>query len=308
MITVSNFTKTITSDILKKAPEVLRKDYEFVKENIDLYDADNTIKKYIDTYISKLNHVAGKSKAKSVKKVKPANSVDKKKPVEKKQAAKKPAVKKKAVKSAPKAKTVTKRNPVKADFVEVPEVSPEVRFIKRYVLMDGKTKTRKQLLSFINALQRAIEKKQIRKTSRYAAEIRHIQNELIKIHNNPDLGDSFHFSLDNSDKKVLEKYQKIAGSQKQRTSVRLISRYVGIHGKVAVKEKAGRLLKAIRNALDKKQIEPADPYIKEVKTVKANLEQYLKAKEQKLQINTMDLKGLQGIAGIQNIKKKSPEL
>lgn len=297
MITVSNFTHAVTGDLLKKAPEVLRKDFDFVKENLDLYNEDDTIKKYIDTYISKLNQVAGK------KSKKPATKTI-------------PKVKSKATKTK-KAKAVTrsvekttgkgsaKKKTEKQPYEQVAEVSPEVRFIKRYILMDGKQKTRKQLLAFINSLQRAIEKKQIRKTSRYAEEINHIQGELIKIYNNPNVGETFQFSLDSSDKKVLEKYRKIAGSQKQRASVRLISRYVGIHGKMAVKEKAERLLKAIKNALNKKQIEPEDPYFKEIKTVKTNLEQYLKAKEAKLQINSVDLKGLQGIVKTQTPKKKS---
>ncbi len=179
----------------------------------------------------------------------------------------------------------------------VAQVSPEVRFIKRYLLMDGKRKTRKQLLAFINSLQRAIEKKQIRKTSKYAKEIMHIQNELLAIHNNADIGEAFTFRLDKTDNSVLEKYRKIAGSQKQRASVRLISRYVGIHGKTAVKEKAERLLTAVKTAFRKHQVPAGDPYVSEVKKVQQNLEHYLKAKEAKLTINKVDLKGLQGIVG-----------
>jgi hypothetical protein len=76
--------------------------------------------------------------------------------------------------------------------------------------MDGKRKTRKQLLSFINTLQRSIEKKEIRKTSKYAKEIIHIQNELVKIYNDNEVGEIFTFKLDSSDKSILEKFHKIA--------------------------------------------------------------------------------------------------
>ena len=290
MITVSNFTKAVTSDMLKTAPDVLRNDFDFVKENIDLYNDDDDIKKYIDTYISKLNKVAGKAK-----KPEPAKAKPKSKP----QVKVKTSTKKQKVAASKKVSKSTKQQPAKQlSFEQVAKVSPEVRFIKRYVLMDGKRKTRKQLLSFINTLQRSIEKKEIRKTSKYAKEIVHIQNELVKIYNDNEVGETFTFKLDSSDKSILDKFHKIAGSEKQRASVRLISRYIGIHGKTNVKEKAERLLKAIKSAFKKSQIGKTDPYYKEVKKVEKNLQEYVKAKETKLQINKVDLKGLQGIPGI----------
>jgi len=190
---------------------------------------------------------------------------------------------------------------------KVAQIAIEVRFIKRYVLMDGKRKTRKQLLAFINTLQRAIEKKQIRKTSKYATEIRHIQKELVKIYNDENVGNSFTFKLDDSDKKVIAKFTKIASSQQQRTSVRLISRFIGIHGRTAVKDKAETLLKAIKAAFKNKKIPTSDPYRKQVKEVQGNLEKYIKAHDSKLQIGISELKGLQGIAGLMeqdgNVKK-----
>ena len=408
-ITVENFSKVVTPVALKNAPKVLKDDFDFVKENIDLYHDDDDIKKYIDTYVQKLNTALASKKPSA--ETKPAPSAAQKKtsnrptnlaqlkkflkenennklfftgkyrqkegvltmhqeriihkvqsnsfatrnnegdairtdfgesknwnffpnyfyfsedgvqlwyyykkpdnwkegnllePKAKKEQVKKETSKKPANKSKQTAKRTAKPKSPTKDVVMVAEVAAEVRFIKRYVLMDGKRKTRQQLLAFINSLQRAIEKKQIRKASRYATEIMHIQNELIKIYNNPDVGESFKFSLDETDKSVLEKYQKIAGSQKQRASVRLISRYVGIHGKTAVKEKAELLLKAIKNAFKKHQVPENDPYINELKKVEKNLTEYLKAKEAKLQINRIDLKGLKGIADIGLIKHNHP--
>jgi hypothetical protein len=73
-----------------------------------------------------------------------------------------------------------------------------------------------------------------------------------------------------------------------------------------VKEKAERLLKAIKNAFKKSQVVKTDPYYKEVKKVEKNLREYVKAKETKLQINKVDLKGLQGIPGINQTGDSSP--
>jgi hypothetical protein len=305
-ITVDNFSKSVNPELLKNAPKVLKEDFDFVKENIDLYHDDADIKKYIDTYVQKLNatlmakgSTAGRKKTSVTTKKK---STLKKSGVSAKAVSKKrPAVQKK-VKS-------TSRSAAE----DVSEISVEVRFIKRYILMDGKQKTRKQILSFLNSMQRAIEKKQIRKTSKYAKEIMHIQDELIKIYNDPDVGESFKFSLDKTDKGVLEKYQSIANGQKQRVSVRLIGRYIGIHGKTNVKEKAERLLKSINLAIRKKQVLSSDPYYTEFKKVKRNLEAFVKAKEQRLSISKVDLKGLQGIPGVTQIensltaKKKDKE-
>ncbi len=289
MITVANFLNQVSGELLKKAPEVLQNDFDFVKENIDLYNEDETTKKYIDTYIAKFNQVASKSaKAKS------------KQPPKKTKPASKPTTKTKAPVVKPN-KTVAKK-PASPSYTNLAKISPEVRFIKRFVSMDGKRKTRKQLLTFINSLQRAIEKKEIRKTSKYAKEIMHIQTELINIYNNPEVGDTFTFQLDDSDKKVIEKYRTISGSEKQRASVRLISRYIGIHGKTNVKEKAERLLKAIKTAIAKKQITSSDPYLSEVKKVEKNLQEFIDAKKVKLHINKVDLKGLMGIPGVGLIK------
>jgi hypothetical protein len=66
MITVENITSEypgIDQDIL---PDALKKDeFEFIRENIDLYNEDDTIKKYIDTFIEKLNEFVNKGTSKS---------------------------------------------------------------------------------------------------------------------------------------------------------------------------------------------------------------------------------------------------
>jgi hypothetical protein len=52
-----------------------------------------------------------------------------------------------------------------------------------YALMHGKEKTDRQVLSFLNAVQKAILEKRIRKNSPYAAEIVYIQENLAKLYN-----------------------------------------------------------------------------------------------------------------------------
>lgn len=55
MITIHNLLEHYPSIDKKDLPQILQKDYPFVSENIDLYNDDDDIKMYIDTYIQKLN-------------------------------------------------------------------------------------------------------------------------------------------------------------------------------------------------------------------------------------------------------------
>jgi hypothetical protein len=265
-----NLKSKLSPEIRAKLPKKLKDEYSDVVEMLDLYNDDVDIKKYIDTYVSLVNKSL---EEKSEKKTET-----------------------KTVKTATKSvKTETKSQPTAK---QVSEVTLEVRFIKRYLGMNGKKKTRKQLLTFINTLQRALTKKQITKSSKYASEIEHIEKELVRIYNDSDVGQSFTFKLDDKDNKVLDRFAKIAASQKQLTSVRLISRFIGIHGKASVKEKAERLLTAIKQALKNKKITSSDPYFKKIRQVEENLKNYISAKQEKLRISDAQLRGLQGIAGM----------
>jgi len=65
----------------------------------------------------------------------------------------------------------------------VERIPEELRFIRRFVNLNGKTKTKDDLLRFINGLQKAILEKRIRKTSAYAAQVKYIQDSLVKTFN-----------------------------------------------------------------------------------------------------------------------------
>jgi hypothetical protein len=66
MITVENIISEYPGIDQAILPDALKKDeFEFIQENIDLYNDDETIKKYIDTFVEKLNEFAAKGKVKS---------------------------------------------------------------------------------------------------------------------------------------------------------------------------------------------------------------------------------------------------
>ena len=69
MITVENIITEYPGIDQSILPKALKKDeFEFIQENIDLYNEDETIKKYIDTFVEKLNVIASQNKSKAVSK------------------------------------------------------------------------------------------------------------------------------------------------------------------------------------------------------------------------------------------------
>ena len=78
---------------------------------------------------------------------------------------------------------------------------PEAGIIKKYLNLDRRSLYKKEFVDFLDDLQKLINEKKITKTSKYAAEIMHIQKELIKhIRKNRLAKGRIVFNLDSSDK------------------------------------------------------------------------------------------------------------
>jgi hypothetical protein len=138
---------------------------------------------------------------------------------------------------------------------EIERVTDEVRFIKRYAGMQNKIKTKAQILSFLNSLQKAILEKRIRKMSLYANEIAYIQGNLIALYNR--MKDQVKIKLHED---VWKKFLNIGGSVKERLSITYLKRYIGIRGKKMTKEKAERLIKLMQGAVKKGKLVKSDSY------------------------------------------------
>src|SRR5687767_319834 len=129
MFTIENYFDDIRHVNLSKYPEAIQKGHEFVLKitsngaNWDNYHASNAIKKTVDIYLAKLNALVSASKNTS-----------------------KHERKKKA--AAPKKHFAKEENPDQpATSINLVERMPEeLRFIKRFVNLDGKTKTKEELL------------------------------------------------------------------------------------------------------------------------------------------------------------------
>ncbi|HEY4787344.1 MAG TPA: hypothetical protein VIH57_14895 [Bacteroidales bacterium] len=282
MITIENIEKEYSKLNQSLLPEPLKaSEFEFVRENIDLYNDDNTIKKYIDTFVEKLNDVASKQSQQ------PEQSPEKK-------GKKKKSVPKEKSKEPEEKPKKTADNPVSVEKLDL-----EVSFIKRYASLHGKTKDKTQILNLLNSLQKAIIEKRIRKASAYAKEIENIQQQLIKCYN--QMGNNIKVSLDEN---TLEKYSLITQSQKTMLSVTYIKQYIGIHGKKDVKDKAKALLCRIEKAIESGKIPETCPYWKEIKEIKSSLESYLENKSQIPAISDSTLNGIMSWMVRRQQKKK----
>jgi hypothetical protein len=279
MITKNNYYEIIKTVNLSNAPEVLRKGAEYVDRatrngtNWDAYK-NSAIKDVIDTYFEKLGAF--------VKKQNPSKNAQ-------------PKVQKEQIKHEPKQRQEHKPLPVKAsdDRKLVEHFPEEFKFIRRFVNMDGKTKDKKQMLNFINALQRSITEKRMSKTSPYKKQIDFIQNSLIRNYNSMRAK----MKVELSDKIVAE-YKEILGEEKIYPSVLYIKKFINLHGKQGIREKAQKLLASIERAMNKGQFLSTDKYVPKVKEVYKVLEKFLSTKGAKsIEVESAQLNGLLGACG-----------
>jgi len=276
MITVENLIAKYPQISQDSLPTALQQtEFEFIQENIDLYNEDETIKKYIDTFVEKLNDLQEKNGDKSKPEPKPKKA--------------KTVKEKKEPKAEEKEKADKKEE---SHYENVPKIGVDISFIKRYVGLHGKRKDKQQILSLINSLQKAIVEKRIHKHSVYSNEIEHIQTELIKCYN--EMGNAITISIA---PETLENYTAIAKSEKIMPSISYIKQYISLHGKTGVKEKAKSLFDRINKAIDKGDISFYDIRYKELHEIQNSLANYLKDKTTHIHISENTLNGLMGIIG-----------
>jgi len=183
------------------------------------------------------------------------------------------------------------------------DIPIEVKFIKSYLSMDGRQKTKKLLLLFLARLQKNIREHHIRATSKFLTEIKHIQTELVGVINSLDNNNEFIFELDKLDHKVLDQHWKENYSDKYRQmlSISIIKRFINLQGKKGIEKKAEVLNKFISSALKSGRLRATDLYYGEVENIKESLKSYLIGNGDYIKVKEQLLDGLYGIAGL---KKK----
>ncbi|MBS1634221.1 MAG: ATP-binding protein, partial [Bacteroidetes bacterium] len=288
MITIDNYFNKINELDISTFPDALRKGHEFIlKATRDgaswtSYHGSETIKKTVDIYLTKLNEfVKHNSKAESKQSKKQREQEEHKEII-------KEAMRRQGITNNATKKQEPIHNPTMVE--RIPE---ELRFIKRFVNLNGKTKTKEDILRFINSLQKAIVEKRIRKTSPYAEQIRMIQGKLINVYNSMKAKITIELKPD-----TYEKLKELTKKEKVIPTVNFIKSYINMNGKPGMKKKADQLLKRITSMVDKKKIPSNDPYMDDLIKITKNLETFLDNPSMKvLTIEKSELNGLEGILG-----------
>jgi stringent starvation protein B len=213
----------------------------------------------------------------------------------KKDEAKKSKAKKEVKKPTPK-KAATKEPTTKPAQKEtgkkVAHLSEELRLIRRFINYDGRTISKKTLLNFTKALQKAITERKVRKASKNGKIVANIQEKALKalkaMNDNGSVSITLTFDGDWG-KKVKE----IANAEVVYNSIPLIKRFIGIMGEKPSLEKVERLKKAITSAMTAKKVTSSDIYYKELKEILDTIEDYIAGKRKNLKIQAATLSGLE---------------
>ncbi len=305
MINKNNYFEKVSQIGYDSLPEALKEGFDTVKfgtKDYSTWEFMDDDKEFLDIYFNKLN-----SFIKDEPKTEPDNNNEDETPSsdteneKEEKEGKKEKTKKERDKKAVKTEKKPKVKEQKIEPVGVERIDEEVKFIKRYILLNKQEKNKTQILQFINALQKAIIEKRIRKTSNYAKEIMHIQQQIVELYNKMPEVVTVEIASD-----TLEKYSIIANSEKTLLSVNYIKRYLSIHGKEDVEGKATFLINQLKRAANKKKLVYNDPYAKKLETIFTSLNNYIEGKTKTPTIETAELNGLLGMVGdkIKIVKKK----
>jgi hypothetical protein len=271
-LTIKNYKEATKRIDFKKLPEAAQEAHKEFDSFVDFYNDDKDIKEMID------NHF---------KIVEPYLKDISKKSIVKKKAATKKVVKKAT--SKPKAKkTTTKKSTRKRHEVDLMPL--EIKIIRRYIHMHGKKVTERQVSLLYKVIQKAATEKTIRKTSKYAAEIKRIGNDLIRTYKEMDGTCIFDVPQD-----LYNKLKKIVDSYGVTPAIALIKRFINLYGNIT-KEKAQRLLTSVTNSLKNGNVSKSDKEYEQIKNVQRHLNEYLES--DKLLVTNVQLRGLKGVAGL----------
>jgi len=284
-LTIKNYKEATKNIDFKKLPEAAQEAHKEFDSFADFYNEDKDIKEMLDNHFKIVEPYLKDSEKKS-----PA---PKKTPAKKKTTSSQKSTKNVTKKAAPK-RTATKKTaaPKKAQRkpIEVDLMPLEIKVIRRYLNFHNKKVTERQVSLLYKVIQKAATEKTIRKSSKYASEIQSISNDLIKTYKEMD--NSCKFEIPNA---LYSKLQKIVDDYGVTPSIALIKRFINLYGNIT-KAKAQRLLTTVTNSLKNGKVDKSDKEFEQVKNVQKHLHDYLES--DKLLVTNVQLKGLQGIAGL----------
>ncbi|HEY0029133.1 MAG TPA: hypothetical protein VGC65_00130 [Bacteroidia bacterium] len=180
----------------------------------------------------------------------------------------------------------------------VERIDDEIALIKRFVALDGKTKTYDQVMHLLRAVQKAILEKRVTKNHLYGPEVDQIQNSLIEVVS--ERAKKYELKID---PERLDRYKEISESVEAMVSVALLKRYIGLEGKIGggVYEKAQRLRSDILRAIKLEKVARTDKYFSQLLHAERNIERSPRSPY----VSTVQLNGFKEIwTGAKSAAKK----
>ena len=284
-LTVKNYKEATENIDFKKLPEAAREAHKEFDSFADFYNEDKDIKEMLDNHFKIVEPYLKSSE----KKTSTSKKVPAKKTATTSQKSTKNVTKKAALKKTSNKKTAApkqaQRKPIEVDLMPL-----EIKVIRRYLNFHNKRVSERQVSLLYKVIQKATTEKTIRKTSKYASEIKSISNDLIKTYK--DMNGTCKFEVPDS---LYTKFTKIVGDYGVTPAVALIKRFINLYGNIT-KAKAQRLLTTVTNSLKNGKVKKSEKEYEQIKNVQKHLHDYLES--DKLLVTNVQLKGLQGIAGL----------
>ncbi len=278
-LTIANYKEATKNIDFKKLPEAAREAHKEFDSFADFYDEDKDIKEMLDNHFRIVEPYL---------KNEPQKASGKKKSSAPQKTAKKPAAKAKAKKPSSRKKTAS--NKVKRKPNEVALMPLEIKIIKRYLALHGKRVSERQVSLLYKVIQKAATEKTIRKSSKYAEEVKRIGNDLANTYK--EMGESCTFEIPDY---LHSKLKNIVDSYGVSPSIALIKRFINLYGNITI-DKAKRLLTSIKNAKKNGKVSIGDNGYERIIQVQKHLEDYLES--DKLLVTNIQLNGLKGLAGL----------
>ena len=286
-LTIKNYKEATKNIDFKKLPEAAQEAHKEFDSFATFYNDDKDIKEMLDNHFRIVEpYLKDKPKKGTPTKKKQAKTTAKKTIAKRK--VKKGRVKTHISASQQKKTTVTPK--VKRKPNEVALMPLEIKIIKRYLAFHGKKVTEHQVSLLYKVIQKAATEKTIRKTSKYADEIKHIGNDLARTYK--EMGQSCIFQIPDA---LRGKLEKIVDSYGVNPAIALIKRFINLYGNISV-EKAKRLLASIKKAKKSGKVSGNNHAYDRVNQVQKHLEEYMES--DKLLVTDIQLNGLKGVAGL----------
>jgi hypothetical protein len=276
-LTINNYKEATKNIDFKKLPEAAQEANKEFDSFADFYNEDKDIKEMLDNHFKIVEPYLNKESNSNSTKQTPAKTKVKRN------------ASKKKTSSTNKKQTITKKATRKPN--EVALMPLEIKIIRRYLNMNGKTVTERQVSLLYKVIQKAATEKTIRKTSKYADEIKKIGNDLAKTYK--AMGGTCKFEVPEF---MYEKLKSILDSYGVTPAIALIKRFINLYGNITI-DKAKRLLTSIVNAKKNGKVRKNDKAYSKVNQVQKHLEDYLES--DKLIVTNIQLNGLKGVTGLE---------